>query len=111
MITFLLLLVGVVLLIVGTGRVLAAKRIEERFQFLMGKYNHAEIACRIMDNQLWRGQTAEQLVDMRGEHAVRKKEMKKNMTKVETWKYEQTGKNRFNVKITLENDIVVSWVE
>lgn len=111
MITFLFFLSGFVILFWGIGTVQEANKIESRYLQLMAKFNHAEIASRIIENQLWIGQTSEQLIEMRGEAIAKTSEMKRNMTKVEIWKYGQTGKNRFNVKVTLENDRVVSWVE
>lgn len=56
----------------------------------------------------WQGQTKKQLLESLGEPLdIDKKALK---TKVkEVWKYEQTGKGRYALKITLENGVVVGW--
>jgi len=75
---------------------------------LMMKYKDDELVESLMDESFWRGQTADELTDSLGEPLdVDQKVMK---TKVrEVWKYEQTGKNRYALKITLEDGIVVGW--
>lgn len=75
---------------------------------LMMKYKNDELVESLMDESFWRGQTAAQLMDSLGEPLdIDQKVMK---TKVrEVWKYEQTGKNRYGLKITLEDGVVVGW--
>jgi uncharacterized membrane protein len=75
---------------------------------LMMKYKDDELVESLMDETFWQGQTAAQLMDSLGEPLdVDQKVMK---TKVrEVWKYEQTGKNRYGLKITLEDGFVVGW--
>lgn len=75
---------------------------------LMMKYKDDDLVESLIDETFWRGQTAAQLMDSLGEPLdVDQKVMK---TKVrEVWKYEQTGKNRYGLKITLEDGLVVGW--
>jgi hypothetical protein len=88
---------------------LAAKvlRYVLRRRYLIGKYG-PEIGVKILAKQVWQGMTAEQLSDSWGspvdvDHTVHKTKSK------ETWKYNQTGKNRFKDRIYVEDGIVVGW--
>jgi uncharacterized protein YecT (DUF1311 family) len=82
------------------------RRAAER-QRLIAKYG-AEIADRILAQVVWQGMTEEQLLESRGSPADKDYEVRKSITK-ETWKYGQTGKNRFSNRIFLENGIVTGW--
>ena len=78
-----------------------------RRKYLIQKYGR-ELGLRILTKAVWQGMTSEELADSRGnpvdiEHTVYKTKTK------ETWKYDKTGKNRFKVRIYLENGIVVGW--
>jgi hypothetical protein len=72
----------------------------------MMKYKDDELVEMLTKEKFWVGQTKEQLIDSLGEPlAVDQKVLK---TKVkEVWKYEQTGKNRYGLKITLDDGVVV----
>ena len=84
------------------------RRAAER-QRLVARYG-AEIADRILARIVWQGMTEEQLLESRGDPADKDYEVRKSVTK-ETWKYGQTGKNRFSNRIFLENGIVTGWKE
>lgn len=84
------------------------RRAAER-QRLVAKYG-AEITDRILARVVWQGMTEEQLLESRGDPADKDYEVRKSITK-ETWKYGQTGKNRFSNRIFLENGIVTGWKE
>ncbi|WP_197521024.1 lysozyme inhibitor LprI family protein [Bradyrhizobium icense] len=84
------------------------RRAAER-QRLVAKYG-AEIADRILARVVWQGMTEEQLLESRGLPADKDYEVRKSVSK-ETWKYGQTGKNRFSNRIFLENGIVTGWKE
>ncbi|MHC2535267.1 lysozyme inhibitor LprI family protein [Bradyrhizobium diazoefficiens] len=84
------------------------RRAAER-QRLVAKYG-AEIADRILARVVWQGMTEEQLLESRGIPADKDYEVRKSVTKA-TWKYGQTGKNRFSNRIFLENGIVTGWKE
>ena len=72
------------------------------------KYRDEELVEHLLEEKFWRGQTAEQLKDSLG--APLDVDQKVLKTKVkEVWKYEQTGKNRYALKITLDDGVVVSW--
>ncbi|MGY4368451.1 hypothetical protein ACVW1A_004516 [Bradyrhizobium sp. LB1.3] len=82
------------------------RRAAER-QRLVAKYGD-EIADRILARVVWQGMTEEQLLESRGHPADKDYEVRKSVSK-ETWKYGQTGKNRFSNRIFLENGIVTGW--
>lgn len=78
-----------------------------RRQSLTKKYGPQE-AARIIAREVWQGMTAEQLTESRGRPADIGREIIRTRTK-ETWKYGQTGKNRFQNRIYLEAGIVIGW--
>jgi len=75
---------------------------------LMEKYNDEQLVEKLMDKQFWQGQSHEQLIDSLGEPLDIDQKVMKTKTK-ETWKYQETGKNRYALKIVLENNEVVGW--
>lgn len=72
------------------------------------KYRDEQLVQNLLDERFWQGQTAEQLRDSLGEPLDIDQKVLKTKVK-EIWKYEQTGKNRYGLKITLDDGIVVSW--
>ena len=81
---------------------------EERRQRLLAKYGDDQIVSRIMGHEIWQGQSHEQLRDSMGVPVgTDQKVMKKHQREV--WKYHQTGVNRYGLRVTLEDGIVVGW--
>lgn len=80
----------------------------KRREALMQKYNDAVIVDRIMAGSFWQGQTEEQLSDALGRPVDIDQRVMKHKIR-ETWKYQQQGKNRFGLRITLEDGFVVGW--
>lgn len=79
-----------------------------RWKRLMTKYNDESLVGKIMGRQLWEGMTQEHLKDAIGSpEAVDVKHYKTK--RAETWKYQQTGTNRFNVRVYIEDGIVVGF--
>ncbi len=72
------------------------------------KYKDEQLVEDLLDETFWQGQTEEQLRDSLGEPLDIDQKVLKTKTK-EIWKYQQTGKNRYALKITLENGVVVAW--
>jgi len=72
------------------------------------KYQDEKLVEDLLDETFWQGQTAEQLRDSLGEPLDIDQRVLKTKVK-EVWKYEQTGKNRYALKITLDDGVVVSW--
>lgn len=120
--------IGSLLAIVGLGVLITALRfprktrrkqqpaaaltlLEERrrleWRRLVGKHGR-ETATRIAARTVWQGMTVEQLLESWGRPVDIDREIFKARSK-ETWKYVQTGKNRFANRVYLENGIVIGW--
>lgn len=67
---------------------------KKRRAALLEKYGDEKIVDMIMRRMFWQGQTEPQLIDSLGQPADIDKKVYKAKTK-DTWKYHQTGKNRF----------------
>jgi hypothetical protein len=78
-----------------------------RRRWLIQKYGR-ELGLKILSKAVWQGMTREQLVDSWGNPVDVDHTVYKTKTK-ETWKYNQTGKNRYKDRIYLEDGIVVGW--
>lgn len=100
-------LVGIIVIAIVIGLISNFFEKKKR-QRLMDKYGSEYIVEQIMKKMIWQGQTEEQLIDSIGSpRAVDQKVLK---TKVkETWKYEKTGENRYNLRVTIENGEVIGW--
>ena len=81
---------------------------EARLAYLRDKYKDEALAWRIFKNEFWEGQTAIQLTDSLGTPAA-KDDLLLKTRKREIWKYNQTGRNRYGLRITLDDDRVVAW--
>ncbi|WP_244479600.1 hypothetical protein [Methylobacterium sp. Leaf111] len=102
---------GFVALVIGVFvlREAAKRRARKRrYDRLMVKYGDASIVNRIMAAEMWQGMTAEMLTDSWGFPIDRDREVYKTRT-TETWKYGQTGKNRFKHRVVVENSVVVGF--
>jgi len=108
MVTFLIFIVGIALVIFGASELITSKSEVSRYQDLIARYGDQEIAYGIMNNMYWQGQTAAQLEESLGRPVAIDKSVKRNSTK-DVWKYFQTSKRRFALRITLENDKVTGW--
>lgn len=87
------------------SRTYARKR---RQEYLMSKYDDADLVEALMGRRFWQGQTSEQLIDSLGEPRDLDRKVLKSKTK-ETWKYNEVRKNQFSLRIFVENDLVVGW--
>ncbi len=77
---------------------------------LMLKYNDQQVVDSLIAKRLWIGQTSEQLQDSFGAPDDVDERVLKTKRK-EVWKYGHKGANRYEYRITLENDRVVGWDE
>jgi hypothetical protein len=84
---------------------IAQKRRRER---LMAKYGDPQIVEAIIRRQVWQGMTKEQLLDSWGAPVDTSNKVFKTKIR-ETYKYNQTGRNRFRSRVMLENEIVIGW--
>lgn len=83
---------------------------EARRQELLRKYGDPQIVEKIMSGRVWQGQSAAQLRDALGNPADTDEKVMKTKRR-EVWKYGQTGRNRYALRVTLEQDVVVGWDE
>ena len=81
---------------------------KERIDYLTSKYRNKQIVDRIINQTIWKGETAEQLRDSLDEPASMEKQVLKNTNK-ETWKYNADGVNRYKLRILLKNGRVIGW--
>ena len=81
---------------------------KKRRETLLAKYSDVKIVDRIIRRAFWLGQTQEQLLDSLGHPLDIDEKVLKTKIK-ETWKYKRVGKNRFALRITLENSVVIGW--
>ena len=96
--------IGVAFLLVVAGK--ASRR--RRWERLMAKYGDETVVQKIVAGTIWQGMTAEQLVDAWGAPAAVDDRVLK--TKVaQTYKYAQSGRNRYRKRVKLEAGLVVGW--
>jgi ABC-type anion transport system duplicated permease subunit len=88
--------------------VLRANLRKARHQKLSQRFSSDEVASAIMRREIWQGMTAEMLQESRGKPDGHDQSVFKTKTK-ETWKYEKIGKNRYKIRVMLENRVVVGW--
>ena len=84
------------------------RNIAQKRRKLLSKYGDNEVVEKLMNQTIWQGQTNEQVVESLGiAEDIDQKVLKTK--KKEIWKYGSEGGNRYRLRITLENDIVVGW--
>jgi hypothetical protein len=81
---------------------------KKRVARLRNKYRDEAIVERIVQRCFWKGQTAEQLVDSLGTPAGVDTKVFNNKSRA-VWKYDRRGINRFGLRVTLDDSIVVGW--
>jgi len=98
---------AIFLVVVAIGLIRSYFR-KKRRERLMAKYGDANVVDGIMNQKIWQGMSDEQLIDSWGSPVA--KDHKIYKTKIsETYKYNQTGRNRFGSRVKVENGIVVGW--
>ena len=101
-------IVLVVVAVLGLVVWYQAEQAKKRREELMNKYQDEELVDSLIKQTFWQGQTADQLIDSLGNpHDIDQKILKTK--KKEVWKYNHQGGNRYGLRITLDNDLVVGW--
>jgi hypothetical protein len=103
----LLTIVALSTVVIVCGNISRRERLARERRCLVAKYGE-EVADRIIARQVWQGMTDEQLTESWGAPVDVGREITRTKVK-ETWKYGQTGKNRFRQRVSLEDGIVVGW--
>ncbi len=75
---------------------------------LLERYGNEEIVGRILNKDIWQGETAEMLLDSLGKPDEVDQQVLKTKVK-ETWKYGKVGQGRYKLRIMLDNDVVIGW--
>ncbi len=88
----------------------AAARERYRQARIWAKYGNTETAQRIIDKTIWQGETDAQLRDSLGAPTDIDQKVLKTKSKA-IWKYHHRGGNRYGLRITVENGMVVGWDE
>jgi hypothetical protein len=100
-------IVAIILIAAGVAgaRYLATQR---RRADLLNRYGDQQVVDNIMAKKIWQGMTREQLTESWGHPADQGQRVMKTKTTT-TYKYNQTGQNRFQSRVMLENDVVIGW--
>jgi hypothetical protein len=80
---------------------------QQQWSSLCDRYG-LEIATRIRARSLWVGCTLDMVVAMLGAPLAVEEHVLKTKTK-KTFKYIETGKSRYALRVVLENDVVTGW--
>lgn len=83
-------------------------RAVRRRRRIFAKYGHTDTAHDIIRRMIWKGQTAEQLVDSLGDPIAVDSKLLQTKSR-EIWKYGRRGRNQFGTKITIDDGTVVGW--
>ena len=86
----------------------AAKR--RRMRHLLSKYQDPLIVERIISKIIWVGETCGQLADSIGNPVDMDEKLLKTKRK-SIWKYAHKAGNRYGLRVTVEDGIVVGWDE
>lgn len=101
-------LIGVVIAVIALVIWFQAAKKKKRREELMAKYNDAALVEKLMERTFWQGQTSGQLLDSLGNPEDIDEKVLKTKKK-EIWKYNHQGGNRYGLRITLDNDVVIGW--
>lgn len=104
--------VALIVLVLVAALVVAARVAlrKRRIGALLAKHGDPQVVDRIMKASIWVGQTTEQLTDAIGRPVDVDEKVLKTKTK-EVWKYAPKGRNRYGLRVTVENGVVVGWDE
>ncbi len=98
----------IVVVALGAIAAIGAYTKKKRRERLLVKYGDTSVVDKIMRRIIWQGMSEERLVDSWGRPVEKAQHVYKTKT-AETFKYNQTGKNRFGSRVRVENGIVVGW--
>jgi hypothetical protein len=100
--------ISAIILVLGFCFWIERKKQADRVKYLRNKYQNEDLVSQILNGRFWQGQTSEQLIDSIGQPVgIDEKHLKTKHKQI--WKYNRRGQNRFGLRITLENGIVIGW--
>jgi hypothetical protein len=83
------------------------KKAKRKAELLL-KYGDADLVEKILSQSIWAGQTKDELLDAIGKPAEVDSKLMKTRSR-EIWKYNPSGKNRFGLRVTLDDGRVAGW--
>ena len=101
-------LIAIIIGMIMAQSAAAAKAEAERKSRIYAKYGSTPLAEKLVGRIIWAGETAVELRYSLGEPLDIDQKVLKTKKK-EIWKYNKTGTNRYGLKVTLDNDLVVGW--
>jgi Flp pilus assembly protein TadB len=81
---------------------------KKRLRYLEQKYVNKKKVEKIINREIWQGETADQLIDSIGNPEVVDDKNLKTQKKA-VWKYGRRGSKGYNLIVNLEKGIVVNW--
>ncbi|SHM12489.1 hypothetical protein [Phytopseudomonas punonensis] len=79
-----------------------------RLKYLRSRYGDEATVQAIFNGNIWDGMTQSQLIDsISAPSAIDQKYLKTKMREV--WKYRLQGKNRYGLRITIDDSVVNGW--
>ncbi|MFH7524074.1 hypothetical protein AB2J22_01925 [Aeromonas sp. A5] len=103
-----MLFVTIIIGIVFLWAIYNYKKKRQRLEYLRNKYKNETLVHKIYCRYFWIGQTSDQLLDSLGKPAAVDNKMLKTKNK-DIWKYNRWGANRYALRITVEDGLVVGW--
>lgn len=100
-----IIVIAIVIFVIAVFAVFADKAKRKR---LFEIYKDLVLVEKLMEGTYWVGQTKRELIDSLGIPKDISEKVLKTKTK-EIYKYYKTGNNRYDLKITLENNVVIGW--
>ena len=101
-------IVGIILAIIILCCMISSWSTKKKREALFEKYRDAKVVDDIMEGKIWQGMSHDQLIDSWGRPVDTSQKVQRNRVTL-ICKYGQTGKNRFNSRVTLENGEVIGW--
>ncbi len=75
---------------------------------LLRKYGDPAVVECIMSRTVWKGETAEQLLESVGKPAAVDEETLRSARR-QVWKYRRIGRHRYGQRVILDDGVVVGW--
>lgn len=102
--------ISVIVVIAMIAAIVKGAKENERKKKIYAKYGNSELANRLVEKVIWTGMTIQQLRDSWGDPLVIDEKVLKTKKK-EVWKYVRKGENRYGLRVTIENNVVIGWDE
>lgn len=102
------LIIGILVIAVAAYLIVTHQNKANRLSLLRQKYGDEFIVQKILAGTVWDGMSQDQLIDSIGRPAAVDQKHLKTKTR-EVWKYYPQGKNRYDLRITIDDGLVNGW--